>query len=350
MASAAAKRKRLDDALKQRKATPEIGDVYLFKLDDVPEDIAVFWCILYKHPEDPKLFLTVPADTDTLIGSLDVAIPEPALYGPLSLRLGRGLWLMESMFKPASRVGIIELLFMNRAQSIMSRIVSGEWIGSEQQQATDEDPDYEELMGMIDRFYFAMRTYRENLAFSQVKEEVPVKVTLADFMNLEKVKEALFQYLVAPFLPAESLQFEVSAIGETRGSSSGLVGKKIKQYVVGDNLGIRIDIPKYGYLIIVHYTEDGNINLVYPECSEDETPLRSGSKKDVFYNVKKPLGKHYLRTIWTAEPLSVNVPAEFSSDTERMNMFMKLIDRLSQSRTDDIQQKVCEYEVVPVEQ
>jgi len=209
MASASAKRKRLEDALKQRKITPEIGDVYLFKLDDVPEDMAVFWSILYKHPEDPKLLFTVPADTDTLIGSLDVAIPEPALYGPLSLRLGRGLWLMESMFKPASRVGIIESLFVNRAQFIMSRIASCEWIGSERQQATDEDPNYEELMNIIDRFYFAMRNYRENhdpvYIFQQVIQGIKVSVNktqewVFDVTNegLEKLKGFLAPPVAGP--------------------------------------------------------------------------------------------------------------------------------------------------------
>jgi hypothetical protein len=62
--------------------------------------------------------------------------------------------------------------------------------------------------------------------------------------------------------------------------------------------------------------------------------------------VKKPLGKHYLRTIWTAEPLSVNAPAESSPDTEKINTGMKLINRLIQLGKDNSQQMTYEYDVV----
>jgi len=91
-------------------------------------------------------------------------VPESSLFGPLVLRLRRGLWLQESLLEPSSRVGIIESLFIDRAQFIMSRIAKGDWISSEKQQATDTNPDYEEWMEMLDRFYVALKKKREKEA------------------------------------------------------------------------------------------------------------------------------------------------------------------------------------------
>jgi len=183
IASIASKSQRLEDALKQRRATPERGDLYLFNLKSSPEDVAIFWVIINRHSDDPQQLFAVPADTNPLIGSLDVPIPDLSLFGTLSLRLGRGLWLMESMFEPSLRLGMIEALFIERAQFVMSRIVQNEWIGSEMQQATDANPDYIEWIEVIDQAYMAMKTYREQLirvkAYSIVLEGIKVSVEKA---------------------------------------------------------------------------------------------------------------------------------------------------------------------------
>jgi len=179
----AAKSKRLEAALKKRKPAPERGDLYRFNLKDEPGDAAIFWAIINRHPDDAQLFFSVPADTNPLVGSFDVPIPDSSLFGNLSLRLGRGQWLMESMLEPSLRVGIVEVLFIDRAQFVMSRIAKNEWIGSEMQQATDANPDYKEWVEVIDRAYAAMQAYREQLlrvkAYSKVLAGIKVSVDKA---------------------------------------------------------------------------------------------------------------------------------------------------------------------------
>jgi len=159
--SVAEKNKRLEEALHSRKKVPERGDIYLFDLKAIPEDVAVYWVILHRHPKDSNLFYTVPADTNPLEGIFDVSIPHTSLFGSLALRLGQGLWLPDNMFHPSQRVGMVEALFIDRAQFIMSRIAKNEWIGSKMQQATESNPDYEEWMEMFDQVCGAMITYRE---------------------------------------------------------------------------------------------------------------------------------------------------------------------------------------------
>ena len=348
IALVASKNKKLEEALSQHKAEPERGDVYLFKLENVPEDVGVFWVVINRHPDDPELIFAVPADTNTLIGSFDVPIPESALFGPLSLRLGRGLWLMETIFEPSQRVGMIETLFMDRAQFIMSRIARCEWVSSEIQQATDANPDYEEWIEMLDQAYVAMRTYRASLVFDQVREEVPVKAAwfFDNIMDSGKVKETLFEYLVAPFFPSPSFQYKVSRMDETRGSATEEGSKKSNRYNVGESFGFRVGMLRDGYLTIFHYSEDGNIDLQFPVLPEDESYLSGGSKKVFDYDVKEPFGKHFLRAIWTAKPLIDLESVDPSSETEKKNIGMKFIDRLAQMGKDDIQQVVYEYEVV----
>jgi len=56
IASAVEKDKRLDELLHNCKKEPERGDIYLFDLDAIPKDVAVFWVILHRHPKDPNLF------------------------------------------------------------------------------------------------------------------------------------------------------------------------------------------------------------------------------------------------------------------------------------------------------
>jgi len=340
--------KRLDKALSQHKMAIERGDIYLFELENTPEDVAVFWVIIHRHPEDSSIFFTVPADTNSLTGVFDVPIPPTALFGSLVLRLGQGLWLPETMFQTSQRVGLVEILFIDRAQFIMSRIARNEWCGSDMQRATDANPDYEEWMEMIDQVYVAMRRYRENLVLEQAREEAPVKATwlFDNIISLESVKEAIFEYFVAPFLPSASLKYKVSVIGTTRGLATEEGREKSNRYIVGDSFGIRVDIPQDGYLTIFHYTESGTINLEFPILSMDESYLSGGSKKTICFDVKEPFGRHFLKAIWTAKPLIDTSSIDLSHETAKKNMEMKFMERLDQLRKGYCHQMVYEYEVV----
>lgn len=209
IAYTASKSKRLEDALKQRKPTPEIGDLYRFNIKGIPENVAIFWVIIDRHPDDPQLFFTATADTNPLIGSFDMLIPDSSLFGTLSLRLGRGQCLMESMFEPSLRVGMVEALFIERAQFMKSRIAKNEWIGSEMQQATDANPDYAEWIEVIDQAHSAMNTYLEQLirvkAYSKVLAGIKVSVEKAhewlidvSAEGLRKLRDVLTPPILAP--------------------------------------------------------------------------------------------------------------------------------------------------------
>lgn len=225
----AEKDKQLNEALLKHKKYPERGDIYLFDLEDIPDDLAVFWVILHCHPEDSSLFFAIPADTNPLTGTCDVPIPPIALFGSLTLRLDHGLWLPDAIFQPLQRVGIVERLFIDRAQFIMSRIAKNEWIGSEIQQATETNPDYEEWMGMIDQVCVSMRSYREKpMAWDYITEGVKVfiddlkKIISISGSGIERLKDILSPQPLPALGPTVGLFMPRLMVAyATRGATSG---------------------------------------------------------------------------------------------------------------------------------
>jgi tetratricopeptide (TPR) repeat protein len=93
----------------------DVGDLFLLpQAGDSPLE----WAIVAKHPHRPGLFLIVPADTNPLVGSTDLAVPADCPSGPLSLRCGVGVWMDESFLQPELRSGALERKDIDRARNL----------------------------------------------------------------------------------------------------------------------------------------------------------------------------------------------------------------------------------------
>jgi len=156
--------KRLKEALQEREGKPPApGDVYHFdlRMEGAPEGTSLYFVVLHPHPKDENMLFVVPADTSPLTGSCDMGVSDEAIFGPLNLCLGKGIWLPIEIFSTARRSGVVEDHLIEMACSVHSRLVSGEWKGSEQQFMIDEDPYYQEHDVEMDACAGAMRAYLE---------------------------------------------------------------------------------------------------------------------------------------------------------------------------------------------
>src|SRR4051794_17249913 len=67
----------------------DAGDLFVLpQAGDAPLE----WAVLARHAQRPALVLVVPADTQPLAGSADLALPAGCPSGPLSLRCALGVW------------------------------------------------------------------------------------------------------------------------------------------------------------------------------------------------------------------------------------------------------------------
>ncbi len=121
--------------------SPQPGDLYL--LVETAES-GIEWAVLELDPEGSRL-LVVPADTNPLAGSADVAVPEAASRGPLTLRCAYGTWLAMGRLESRLRAGALDPEHLERALETRRRIASG----APAPARMDDDPEYREWLSEI---------------------------------------------------------------------------------------------------------------------------------------------------------------------------------------------------------
>ena len=338
IASAVEKDKRLDELLHNCKKEPERGDIYLFDLDAIPKDVAVFWVILHRHPKDPNLFFTVPADTNPLKGVFDVSIPSMALFGFLVLRLGQGIWLPDFVFNPPQRVGMVETLFIDRAQFIMSRIAKNEWIGNDMQQATEANPDYEEWTEMLNNIHAGMMNELEKQLVLKHDKAV-AQFVLWQKIARELLKNSLTKEALTKLLLLATVRQRSQILSDSRTRTSLDKSTNVHQCKEGDDFEWALkNVPGDGCLVIYDFKDD---DLCFIDTAE--------AKKVVRYTARLPLGKHNLKALWTAKSL-FEVSDEGTTDEAAMKIiadnFITRLEKINKDAQHDIIYYECEYEVV----
>jgi hypothetical protein len=115
-------------AAEARRGQPPVpGDRYVLA---ATAGFPVEWVLLERHRELPA-FLAAPADVHPLVGSADLPLPDSALR----LRGGAAAWIAESALAPASRVGAVDRVTVERARRKL------------QDSVQETDPD---LVGEVD--------------------------------------------------------------------------------------------------------------------------------------------------------------------------------------------------------
>jgi len=131
---------------RRRGEPPAPGDVFLFA---ATAELGVLWALVDRDAAARRL-LAVAADPDLLVGSADVAAPEEAAGGALSLRCRFAVWLTAADFAGARRVGSVAADVVEQVRHKRAEMARGGALGSVREQETDRDPEYrdwEEVLG-----------------------------------------------------------------------------------------------------------------------------------------------------------------------------------------------------------
>ncbi len=123
-----------------RRRPPGSGDVYVLSED--PES-PMEWVVLMADTANPRRLIAVPADTNPMAGSRDLALDDPSA-GPLVLRLGFAKFLDVGTFEPAMRRGVLKPESLERARHVYRVVESGDARGSVRQREIDADPAYQD--------------------------------------------------------------------------------------------------------------------------------------------------------------------------------------------------------------
>lgn len=132
-------------AMKTRGKNLLPGDVLIVPLQNAPEEVDAFWVVLAENEEEKDFVLIVPADTYDLVGSTDMKIPDYSYMSGLVLRLGQPQWYKKDLFseKGGSRkVGFIDDFFVERARSVVARLIRLTWEGNPLQKKVDNEEEY----------------------------------------------------------------------------------------------------------------------------------------------------------------------------------------------------------------
>ncbi len=148
---AASAQAEMTTSLRQRPADrPEPGDLFVAR---ATADLPVEWLILEHQVEDRRAedsgrVLVIPADTSSLVGSGDVAVPSTAARGALTLRCRFAARCAAETFESDLRTGVLEPEYVERARVVHQAVIAGETLGSVDQREVDLETEY--LDGLAD--------------------------------------------------------------------------------------------------------------------------------------------------------------------------------------------------------
>jgi len=243
--------------LEKRPPGPIPGDLFWFEVDGRLS----FWAVIIEHPEDPELLYTVPADKFPLIGSCDVLIPTEALFGPLSVRAGYGIWLRSGFLKrEGHRFGFLEKEFLKAVHSKIAELVVGEIQASEEQMEIDDDPGY--ILQLMEIEQLVNVVEKKAISFIQESPKKPIVITIKE-KKTDEVDRLETLRLAAS---TQDLQSDI---------------KKIKSSIKIGAKKYRIKLKYPGKLYLVDHK--GKIKLQY-------FPIKKGSPPTLFvFEGKKPV-------------------------------------------------------------
>ncbi len=117
---------------------PRPADVFLLASTG---ELPVEWAVLEREAGGRGRLLAVPADSNPLVGSADVAVPEEASCGPLTLRCGFGVRLAAASFDPEMRTGTLPAEVLEQARRRWRDAREG-ISGEPARESDDDDPEY----------------------------------------------------------------------------------------------------------------------------------------------------------------------------------------------------------------
>lgn len=128
----------------------------------------------------------------------------------------------------------------------------------------------------------------------------------------------------------------------TRGATKRKLDKG--QYRIKDTLELEVEAPGAGHVVVLHYADrPEGISLFFPADPDHDTSVKKSGKKKISGTVSGPIGKHFLKVIWSSSPL-IN-PATVSFDKPE-GAIRELVITLTRLDKNEWRTKTYEYEVV----
>lgn len=120
-----------------------LGDVFIFEGD---AQNSVFWVVTKTHPDDEKLFYTLPGNNFPFAGSRDVYIQaSDSPMGECRVYIGYGIWISAEQFDTTRRVGRIPITYIEKMQEKLEAAFSTFTLKAIMaEEEVDSDSDYEE--------------------------------------------------------------------------------------------------------------------------------------------------------------------------------------------------------------
>lgn len=242
IADAIAYTSRVESECASRASLVHPGEVYLFRAESSE---IILWCTVLRHPDEERLLYTVPANNCPLIGVPDVSLPEDSPCAPLSIRCGLGLWLHDTFFQTARRVGILDTTSLELVQERLAELASGQLEGTVLQLDEEVDPEYEEQQSRI----AAELNWLESRSVSFGPPELQDDASLLPFSPPENLRvrrgKVVAEYRAQRLRPA-------AASGSSARIRDLLVGLECDAYEVEGDPRIRLKL-------MVHHDQTGRL-------------------------------------------------------------------------------------------
>ena len=124
-----------------------------------------------------------------------------------------------------------------------------------------------------------------------------------------------------------------------------VVETQTTSYTIGDRIVINIQPDKDGYLTLFHY-DDNNLELLFPHSATDNTFVTNTKGKRIGIEAKEPLGKHYLRAIWTYNQIIDSERIDYSDETNILYSVEYFINSLNELSSDEWMDSIVEFRVL----
>lgn len=117
-------------------------------------------------------------------------------------------------------------------------------------------------------------------------------------------------------------------------------------HVLGERVIIRMKPPKDGYLTVIHYDDEHNLNLLFPHKATDETLIRAGKEKNIGIEAREPIGKHYIKAIWTSNQMIDPKKINFSKKSDIASALEEFLSSLKELRSDEWMESLATFEII----
>lgn len=118
-------------------------------------------------------------------------------------------------------------------------------------------------------------------------------------------------------------------------------------YYPGKQIVISVESPEKrdGFLTVFHYDDEYNLAMIFPSKPGVKTFLKAGIEKRIVIEAAKPLGKHYLKAIWTSKQIIDPEKVKLEDEAGTAALIETFLTSIHTLRSEDWLESVSEFEV-----